>query len=178
MFRVLTHIIRSSYNCNYSFWYWLTGSTTICSRRWVGTDSCVSYGRYLPYDTQKCNKLNKSHLVGQLLNSIHDARTHVYIKKSCCFSCTALPVAVIVYVIRSHPIFAFQQHPCFASCVVSVVTRLHVAVSLTTYTHTAVLSQSVHGTATCRCNDTRDCIIQFLPSWRWAHVLETCRGLK
>ena len=29
---------------------------------------------------QKCNKLNTSHLVGQLLNSIHDARTHVYIK--------------------------------------------------------------------------------------------------
>ena len=27
---------------------------------------------------QKCNKLNKSHLAGQLLNSIHDARTHVY----------------------------------------------------------------------------------------------------
>ena len=41
-----------------------------------------------------------------------------------------------------------------------------------------VLSQSVHGTATYRCDDTRDCIIQFLPSWRWAHVLETCRGLK
>ena len=45
MFRVLTPIIRSSYNCNYSFWYWLTGSTTIRSRCWVGTDSCVSYGR-------------------------------------------------------------------------------------------------------------------------------------
>ena len=29
---------------------------------------------------QKCNKLNKSHLVGQLLNSIHDARTNVYKK--------------------------------------------------------------------------------------------------
>jgi len=27
---------------------------------------------------QKYNKLNKSHLVGQLLNSIRDARTHVY----------------------------------------------------------------------------------------------------
>ena len=27
---------------------------------------------------QKYNKLNKSHLVGQLLNSIHDARTNVY----------------------------------------------------------------------------------------------------
>ena len=26
-----------------------------------------------------------------------------------------------------------------------------------------ILSQSVHGTATCRCNDTRDCIIQFCP---------------
>ena len=37
MFRVLTPIM-SSYNCNYSFWYWLTGSTTIRSRRWVGTD--------------------------------------------------------------------------------------------------------------------------------------------
>ena len=29
---------------------------------------------------QKCNKLNKSHLVGQLLNLIHDAWTHVYKK--------------------------------------------------------------------------------------------------
>jgi len=40
-------IIRSSYNCNYSSCYWLTGSTTIRSRCWVGTDSCVSYGRYV-----------------------------------------------------------------------------------------------------------------------------------
>jgi len=46
MFRVSTPIIRSSYNCNYSFWYWLTGSTTMRSRCWVGTDLCVSYGRY------------------------------------------------------------------------------------------------------------------------------------
>jgi len=30
-------IIRSSYNCKYSFWYWLTGSTTIRSRCSVGT---------------------------------------------------------------------------------------------------------------------------------------------
>ena len=27
---------------------------------------------------QKCNKLNTSHLVGKLLNSIQDARTHVH----------------------------------------------------------------------------------------------------
>ena len=27
---------------------------------------------------QKCNKLSKSHLVGELLNSIHDTRAHVY----------------------------------------------------------------------------------------------------
>jgi len=35
MFRVLTPIIRSSYNCNYSFWHWSVGSATILSR-WVG----------------------------------------------------------------------------------------------------------------------------------------------
>jgi len=35
MLRVLTPIIRSSYNCIYSFWYWLTGSTIIHFRRWV-----------------------------------------------------------------------------------------------------------------------------------------------
>ena len=29
MFRVLTPIIRSSYNCNYSFWYWLTAMNKI-----------------------------------------------------------------------------------------------------------------------------------------------------
>ena len=35
MFRVFTPIIRSSYNCNYSFWYWLTGSATIRSRCYI-----------------------------------------------------------------------------------------------------------------------------------------------
>ena len=29
MFRVLTHIIRSWYSCNYSFWYWLTAMSKI-----------------------------------------------------------------------------------------------------------------------------------------------------
>jgi len=38
MFRMLTPIIKSWYSCNYSFWYWLTGSTTIRFRCWVGTD--------------------------------------------------------------------------------------------------------------------------------------------
>ena len=46
MFRVLTPIIRGSYDCNYSSWYWLTGSNTFHSRCWVGTDLCVSYVRY------------------------------------------------------------------------------------------------------------------------------------
>jgi hypothetical protein len=32
---------------------------------------------------QKCNKLNKSHVVGQLLNLIHDARTNVYKNPQC-----------------------------------------------------------------------------------------------
>ena len=31
---------------------------------------------------------------------------------------------------------------------------------------------------TYKCDDTRYCIIQFLLSWRWAHVVETCSGLK
>jgi hypothetical protein len=35
MFWVLTPIIRSWYSCNYNFWYWLTGSTAICSCCWV-----------------------------------------------------------------------------------------------------------------------------------------------
>jgi len=35
MFRVFTPIIRSWYSCNYSFWYWLTGSTTIRCRCWA-----------------------------------------------------------------------------------------------------------------------------------------------
>jgi len=50
MFWLLTPIIKSSYNCNYSFWYWLTGSTTTRSRCWVGTDSClhIHFGRAVP----------------------------------------------------------------------------------------------------------------------------------
>ena len=48
MFRVLAPTIRSWYSCNYSFWYWLTGSTNIRSRCWVGTDSCVSIPDLLP----------------------------------------------------------------------------------------------------------------------------------
>jgi hypothetical protein len=41
------------------------------------------YIKYITIYIYIYNKLNKSHLVGQLLNSIHDARTHVckiYIK--------------------------------------------------------------------------------------------------
>jgi len=59
MFRVLTPIIKSWYSCNYSFWYWLTGSTTIRSLFWVGTDSCVSYSRYT-YRTIYMNQFNST----------------------------------------------------------------------------------------------------------------------
>ena len=37
--------------------------------------------------------------------------------------------------------------------------------------------QPVHGTATYRCDDTRCCIIQFLPPDDENIVLETCRGI-
>ena len=30
VFRVLTPFIRSSYNCNYRFWYWLTAVSKMC----------------------------------------------------------------------------------------------------------------------------------------------------
>ena len=36
----------------------------------------------------------------------------------------------------------------------------------------------VHGTATYRCDDTTDCIIQFCPPDDEHVVLETCRGFK
>ena len=54
MFRVLTPIISSLYSCNYSFWYWLTGSTTICSRDttysvyYISLYSCTCFGCWHP----------------------------------------------------------------------------------------------------------------------------------
>ena len=36
----------------------------------------------------------------------------------------------------------------------------------------------VHGMATYRCDDTRDCVTQFCPPDDEHMVLETCRGLK
>ena len=53
MFQVLIPFIRSLYNCNYSFWYWLTQSTTIQSCCSVGTDSCVSYNTHESFPTQQ-----------------------------------------------------------------------------------------------------------------------------
>ena len=44
---------------NYSFWCWITRSSTIRPHCWVGTDSCVSYSRYLPYDTHPVNQCQK-----------------------------------------------------------------------------------------------------------------------
>ena len=38
--------------------------------------------------------------------------------------------------------------------------------------------ESAHGAATYRCDDTRGCIIQFLPPDDEHMVLETCRGMK
>ena len=43
---------------------------------------------------------------------------------------------------------------------------------------TPICGCPVHGTATYRCNDTRDSVIQFCPPNDEHMVLETCRGLK
>jgi len=42
----------------------------------------------------------------------------------------------------------------------------------------SVGGRPVHRTAIYRCNDTRGCIIQFLPPDDEHMVLETCRGMK
>ena len=60
IFRALTPITSSLYNCNYSFWHWLTGSTTICSCCWVGTDSCTSHGTYCVIHMNQFQLNNKS----------------------------------------------------------------------------------------------------------------------
>jgi hypothetical protein len=91
VFRVLTPITRSSYNCNYSFWHWSTAMNKIrcyyslqvtSARRcnysctsswwWVSTpETCSAVCRNIINWTE-------SRLVGRLLNLIHDARTHEY----------------------------------------------------------------------------------------------------
>ena len=105
MFRVLTPIIRSSYNCNYSFWHWSTGSTTIRYRCWVPTQqrertvvdlqaaSSVHYttsckqslallrlgeiiARNMSSWLKLLIKLLLLHLVGCLYYCINDARSH------------------------------------------------------------------------------------------------------
>ena len=52
MFQAMTPIIRSSYNCNYSFWYWLTGSTTIRSRCLVPTESVASCWTVIKFESR------------------------------------------------------------------------------------------------------------------------------
>ena len=45
MFRMLTPIIRSSYNCNYSFWHWSTGSATIRESGWPTPEAVITVVR-------------------------------------------------------------------------------------------------------------------------------------
>jgi len=96
MLPVLKPTIRSSYNCNYIFPHWLTVMSKIgclfyslqltsakscnysCTSSWwwVSTpETCRTVYRYV------INWI-RSHLVGQLFNLIHDARTHEYKKQS------------------------------------------------------------------------------------------------
>ena len=57
-FRVLTPIIRSSYNCNYSFWHWSVGSTTIRSLCWekLCDRSIKSNASKCPVSIPSCTK--------------------------------------------------------------------------------------------------------------------------
>jgi len=72
----------------------------------------------------------------------------------------------------------FQASACFEYHVLIVrMAKLYYTVS-DIITPIGGFSQSVQGTATYRCDVTRDCIIQFCPSDDEHMVLETCRGLK
>ena len=71
----------------------------------------------------------------------------------------------------------FQASTCFQHMCSSSGGQNRIIQSLVS-SYYPIGGSPVHGTATYMCDGTRGCIIQFLPSWRWAHVLETCRGLK
>jgi len=94
MFRVVTPpIIRSTYNCNYSIWH---RSNRLCYLRlaWSSCSSCSTTATiitgicapddvwsYHPKHVARAVYRNiihciQSHLVGQLLTLIHDARSH------------------------------------------------------------------------------------------------------
>ena len=74
MFRVLTPIVKSSYNCNYSFCHWSTASTTIRCHCWVGTqqqERMVSTPETCRVVYRCVTNWIQSHLVGQLFNHVN-----------------------------------------------------------------------------------------------------------
>jgi len=87
MFRVLIPIIRTLYNCNYSFWYWLTGSTTICSRCWVGNDSV---GRVCGADVAARQHRHRTHNLRSGSQDHHPFKNSVQ-KTICCNTTSNAP---------------------------------------------------------------------------------------
>ena len=74
-------------------------------------------------------------------------------------------------------IILFQASTCFEHHVL-IVRRSKLYSGVITPIGGHPLHRLRDGTATYKCDDTRCCIVQFLTSWRWAHVFETCRGMK
>jgi len=97
--------------------------------------------------------MNKSHLVGQLLNSIHDARTHVYKKMYKFFFYNKFVIFL----------YMFRAQLCSSSGGQIVSHTIW-------YRHTEI-------THLFQCDDTRCCIIKFWPPDDEHIVLETCRGI-
>ena len=75
MFWVWTLIIRSLYSCNYNFWYWLTGSTTISSHYWVGTGWTIIKFDSRCTDTcifkKKCKRIFFTVVTGRTATNFH-----------------------------------------------------------------------------------------------------------
>ena len=99
------------------------------------------------------NKISGIKLVFSLLNYKDDARSHKHKMHKFLFYKSLL-----------HASTCFEHY-------VLIIRR-----SKLYYTASGI-SQSAHGTATYRCDDTRCCIIQFLPHDDEHTVLETCRGM-
>jgi len=55
---------------------------------------------------------------------------------------------------------------------------LHVSSTCAHHQEVKIALHSLWCHHTYRCYDTRSCVMQFLTSWWWAHVLETCRSMK
>jgi len=86
-------------------------------------------------------------------------------------------VPSIEFFFTSHHLFCFSYSFFWGGR--SVVVYLFISLFIFQINHSMPQTpQPVHGTATYKCDDTRDCILQFWSTDDEHMMLETCRGMK